>query len=102
MEHLVEYSVEGHVATIRLNRPEKRNAFDAIWCALYPPPCAGSTRIKPHASQCLSEREKPSQAALTSRPGNAGAGKNSSAWGAPKSLTAHSADLFTRSVRWNR
>jgi enoyl-CoA hydratase/carnithine racemase len=96
----VEYRLEGHVATITLNRPDKRNAFDADLVRAL----AGQLRR-------LDEDDTARVAILT------GAGKAFSSGadvnarqcrsieeferlGGPQEPDAHSGDLLTRAVKW--
>ena len=100
MEELVQYNVDRHVATIRLNRPEKLNAFDgdlvralsgvlrkfdedddARVAVLLGNGKAFSTGADVKARQCRSREEF-------------------ERFGGPQEPDAHSGDLFTRSVRW--
>jgi enoyl-CoA hydratase/carnithine racemase len=100
MENLVEYGIEGHVATIRLNRPQKLNAFDA-----------NLVRALSAALRRFDEDQAARVAVLV------GAGKAFSSgadvkarqcrsrdeferFGGPQEPDAHSGDLFTRSVQW--
>ncbi len=99
MENLVEYGIEGHVATIRLNRPQKLNAFDA-----------NLVRALSVALRRFDEDQAARVAVLV------GAGKAFSSgadvkarqcrsrdeferFGGPQEPDAHSGDLFTRSVQ---
>jgi enoyl-CoA hydratase/carnithine racemase len=100
MANLVEYRLEGHVASITLSRPEKLNAFDA-----------DMVRALAGALRRFDEDNDARVAILT------GAGKAFSSGadvkarqcrtreeferlGGPQEPDAHSADLLTRSVRW--
>jgi enoyl-CoA hydratase/carnithine racemase len=100
MVDLVEYRLEGHVATITLNRPDKLNAFDA-----------DLVRALGAKLRRFDEDEAARVAILN------GAGKAFSSGadvqarqnrsveeferlGGPQEPDAHSADLLTRSVKW--
>ncbi len=100
MADLVEYRLDGHVATITLNRPEKLNAFDADLVRAL----AGKLRR-------FDEDNAARVAILT------GAGKAFSTGadvkarqcrsieeferlGGPQEPDAHSGDLLTRAVKW--
>ncbi|OYU88231.1 MAG: hypothetical protein CFE29_18020 [Bradyrhizobiaceae bacterium PARB1] len=97
---LVDYAVEDHVATIRLNRPDKLNAFDA-----------DLVRSLSAALRRFDEDSDARAAVLL------GAGRAFSSGadvlarqcrtreeferlGGPQEPDAHSGDLLTRSVRW--
>lgn len=100
MEELVQYEVDRHVATIRLNRPGKLNAFDgdlvrtlsgvlrkfdedndARVAVLLGNGKAFSTGADVKARQCRSREEF-------------------ERFGGPQEPDAHAGDLFTRSVKW--
>jgi enoyl-CoA hydratase/carnithine racemase len=100
MADLVEYSLEGHVVTITLNRPDKLNAFDAAL-----------VRALAGALRRYDEDDGARVAVLT------GAGKAFSSGadvaarqcrtideferlGGPQEPDAHSGDLLTRAVKW--
>ena len=100
MKNIVEYSLDGHVAQICLNRPEKLNAFDA-----------DLVRGLSSALRQFDEDREARVAILM------GAGKAFSSGadvkarqcrspeeferlGGPQEPDAHSGDLFTRSVQW--
>lgn len=100
VDKLVTYTREGHVATILLNRPEKRNAFDA-----------DLTRALAATMRGFDEDNDARVAILT------GAGKAFSSgadvqtrqcrtreeferFGGPQEPDAHSGDLLTRCVKW--
>ena len=100
MADLVQYGVEGHIATITLNRPEKLNAFDSDLVRAL----AGKLRR-------FDEDDVARVAILT------GAGKAFSTGadvkarqcrsiaeferlGGPQEPDAHSGDLLTRAVKW--
>jgi len=100
MENLVEYSVEGHVATIRLNRPEKLNAFDAdlvraLSAALhrFDEDQAARVAVLVGAGKAFSSGADVKARQCRSR-------EEFERLGGPQEPDAHSADLFTRSVRW--
>jgi enoyl-CoA hydratase/carnithine racemase len=100
MTDLVQYRLEGHVATVTLNRPEKLNAFDA-----------DLVRALAAALRRFDEDDSARVAILT------GAGKAFSSGadvkarqcrsieeferlGGPQEPDAHSGDLLTRAVKW--
>src|SRR5579871_2039168 len=100
MADLVEYRLDGHVATITLNRPEKLNAFDADLVRAL----AGKLR--------RFDEDNAARVAIL-----AGAGKAFSTGadvkarqcrsieeferlGGPQEPDAHSGDLLTRAVKW--
>jgi enoyl-CoA hydratase/carnithine racemase len=100
MKSLVEYDLTGHVATIRLNKPEKLNAFDA-----------DLVRALAATLRRFDEDDDARVAILV------GAGKAFSSgadvkarqcrsreeferYGGPQEPDAHSGDLLTRSVKW--
>jgi enoyl-CoA hydratase/carnithine racemase len=100
MTDLVQYRLEGHVATVTLNRPEKLNAFDA-----------DLVRALAAKLRRFDEDDSARVAILT------GAGKAFSSGadvkarqcrsieeferlGGPQEPDAHSGDLLTRAVKW--
>ncbi len=100
MADLVEYRLDGHIATITLNRPEKLNAFDADLVRAL----AGKLR--------RFDEDNAARVAIL-----AGAGKAFSTGadvkarqcrsieeferlGGPQEPDAHSGDLLTRAVKW--
>ena len=100
MAELVEYAVERHVATIKLNKPDRLNAFDA---ELVRALSAALRRFDDDATArvaVLSGAGKAFSSGADVRARQCRSPEEFERLGGPQEPDAHSGDLFTRSVKW--
>lgn len=100
MADLVEYRLEGHVATITLNRPDKLNAFDADLVRALAAKLRQFDEDEAARVAILNGAGKAFSSGADVRARQCRSIDEFERLGGPQEPDAHSGDLLTRSVKW--